>query len=282
MTADELRGLLEPYGIRPIRDRGQHFLLDERVVGRMAEAAGIGPGSRVVEIGPGPGILTVELLARGADVVAVELDHKLSVMLRDRFGNQPRFRLLQGDALSFSNRDLAAAFGPGDATWSVVANLPYAITSDVLRKFLLEEPYPAAITIMIQREVADRLLSAAGEMSAIAVMVQTLGDIGRVANVPAGAFFPPPKVDSAVIHIVRKDARVLRDFFGDVPPNRYFAIVRAAFAGKRKQLRNSLRSLGLPENGLSKAFLKARIAPETRPEDLSVEDWRRLAVALTQ
>ena len=281
MTADELRSLLAPYGIRPIRDRGQHFLLDERIVGRMADAAGIGPGSRAVEVGPGPGILTTELLGRGADVVAVELDPKLVSLLKDRFGNEPRLRLLQGDALSFSNRDLAAAFGPGQADWSVVANLPYAITSDALRKFLLEEPYPTSVTIMIQREVADRLLAPTGEMSAIAVMVRVFAEIGRVANVPAGAFFPPPKVDSAVIHIVRKDSRILADFFGSVAPDRFFSIVRAAFAGKRKQLKNSLRSLGLPENGLAEAFLKADIPPAARPEDLTVEEWRRLVFALT-
>ncbi|HTK04014.1 MAG TPA: 16S rRNA (adenine(1518)-N(6)/adenine(1519)-N(6))-dimethyltransferase RsmA [Candidatus Eisenbacteria bacterium] len=287
MTADELRGLLEPYGIRPIRDRGQHFLLDERVVGRMAEAAGIGPGSRVVEIGPGPGILTAELLERGADVVAVELDRKLAALLRDRFGANPRFHLLEGDALNYPNTEIVAAFGAPSSelrapSYKVVANLPYAITSNAIRKFLLEPPYPVSVTVMIQREVADRLLAKTGDMSGMAVLVRSIGEASSVVKVPARSFYPPPRVDSSVIHIARKDPAILEAFFYGFGQDRFFAIVRAAFAGKRKQLKNSLQGIGIEETGLFKAFSEAGIRPEARPETLSVEDWRRLVLALTE
>lgn len=280
MTADELRALLAPHGIRPIRERGQHFLLDEGVVRDMATAAEVGPGSLVVEVGPGPGILTAELLRRGATVVAVELDRKFWVLLKERFGASPNFHLFTGDALGFPNAALVGPFGAPE--YKVVANLPYAITSDALRKFLLEDPCPASVTVMIQREVADRILAPAGEMSAIAVMVRTLAAVSRVVNVPASSFLPPPRVDSAVIHISRKDDRTLEEVFAGLEPDRYFAIVRAAFAGKRKQLKNSLRSLVIDENRLSKGFSEAGIAPETRPETLSPEDWRRLIHALTR
>ncbi|MEY4745065.1 MAG: hypothetical protein RL272_1010, partial [Candidatus Parcubacteria bacterium] len=175
MDANELRDLLAPYGIRPVKDRGQHFLLDDRVVERMADAAGVAAGERVVEIGPGPGILTSVLLGRGAEVVAIELDLKLRSLLQARFGADPRFRLLEGDVRSFSNGDIASRFSAADggpAAYKVVANLPYNITTDVLRKFLLEPPMPSSVTVMVQREVADRILAQAGDMSALAVFVR--------------------------------------------------------------------------------------------------------------
>lgn len=283
MTAEELRALLEPHGIRPLRDRGQHFLLDDRVVERMVDAAGVRPGSRVLEIGPGPGILTSRLLDAGADVVAVEIDVKLRALLATRFGTRPGFRLLDGDARAFSNAMLVDAFSTGAiGPYSLVANLPYAITSETLRKFLLEDPAPAAIVVMIQREVADRILAKPGDMSALAVMVQAMGDVTRVANVPAGSFFPPPKVDSAVIHIMRKTDAMLAQTFAGTTRERFLAITQAAFAGKRKQLRNTLRPLARDENSLNKAFLESKIAPTRRPEELSLEEWTRLTAALTR
>ncbi|MEY4745253.1 MAG: ribosomal small subunit methyltransferase, partial [Candidatus Parcubacteria bacterium] len=148
------------------------------------------------------------------------------------------------------------------------------------RKFLLEPPMPSSVTVMVQREVADRILAQAGDMSALAVFVRTLGDASRVVNVPAGAFLPPPKVDSAVIHIVRKGDQALEDFFGGTSRDRYFSIVRTAFAGKRKQLKNSLQGLASSEKALNEAFLRSGIAPARRPEELAVEDWRALAAAL--
>lgn len=281
MTADELRSLLAPHGIRPVRDRGQHFLLDDRVVDRMIDAAAVTNGSRVLEIGPGPGILTARLLDAGADVVAVEIDSKLRTLLASRFGAHPKFRLLAGDARDFSNAMLVDAFSSGIVgPYSLVANLPYSITSETLRKFLLEDPAPAAIVVMIQREVADRILAKPGDMSALAVMVQAMGDVTRVTNVPAGAFFPPPKVDSAVIHIMRRPDAALLQIFGNGTPERFFAISQAAFAGKRKQLRNSLRSIVNDENTLNKAFLRSSIAPTRRPEELSIDEWSKLAAAL--
>ena len=281
MTVEELHALLEPHGIRPIRDRGQNFLLDGRVVVAMADAAGVGPNSHVVEIGPGPGILTAALLDRGAEVVAVELDSKLRALLRGRFALNVRFRMCEGNALAFSNMEFLSHFAEEPRSYKVVANLPYAITTDVLRKFLEEEPLPATITVMVQREVADRLLAKPGDMSSFAVFVQTLGRVRRVVNVPPRAFFPPPKVHSAVIHIERRDEQEMSAFFRGMTRERYFAVVRAAFAGKRKQLKNTLKSLGIEEKGLTKAFAKAKIGPEQRPEELSVEDWRKLVLALT-
>ncbi len=282
MNRSELEKLIGPYGIRPIRGRGQNFLLDENVVLAMADAAGVGPGSRIVEIGPGPGILTAELLARGAEVVAVELDKKLCALLAGRF-RDPRFRLVEGDALEIGNAELAERFsgsGGGVGTYQVVANLPYSITSAALEKFLFEEPKPSSVTVMIQREVADRILAEPGGMSSLAVAAQALAVPRRVVDVPRQAFYPSPEVDSAVIHMAVRSTGELKIFFKSARPELFFKLVRTAFASRRKQLGNSLGSFVGDTQKLKKALFEAKIEPTQRPEELTVQAWVDLAGAL--
>ena len=276
MTPTELRQLLEPLGIRPLKDRSQHFLLDEKVVVGMVDAAGVQKGTRVLEIGPGPGILTAELLRRGAEVLAIEIDKKLCTVLRERFCSYKNFHLVEGDALTFS---VAHSLFSRDQ-YAVIANLPYAITSAILQKLLLESPTPISITVMVQKEVADRILAKPGDMSSFAVFVQTLARVERVKNVAAGAFFPPPKVASAVIHMSRRSDEELQKFFGETTASRYFEIVRQAFRERRKQLRNSLKSIATTPSALETAFVEAKISPSARPEELSVTQWAAFARAL--
>ncbi|MBI4457892.1 ribosomal RNA small subunit methyltransferase A [Candidatus Uhrbacteria bacterium] len=280
MTPSELKKLLYDYGITPVRSRGQHFLLDESVVRAMVAAAGIEKGMHVVEIGPGPGILTAELLQAGADVVGIEIDITLARLLRDRFRGAT-FRLLEGDAARFSNARLSEEFG--GAAYRVVANLPYGITSETLIKYLSEKPLPESLTVMIQREVADRIMAEPGEMSALAVFVQTLGEPRRVINVPAAKFFPPPKVSSTVVHIRLKSREERAAFFAGLAPEHFFALVRIGFAGKRKKLKNCLSGpISASKIDAAEVFSAAKVSPDLRPEDLAIEDWRRLAVALRQ
>lgn len=278
MEVSDLKKLIEPFGIRPIHGRGQNFLLDDGVVAAMVESAGVGPADAVVEIGPGPGILTSALLSRGAEVTAVEIDRKLGLLLRHRFAG-PAFHLLEGDALSFSNADLLGSFtgrtGRGD--YKVVANLPYAITSAVLEKFLFHEPKPSLLTVMVQREVAERILADRGVMSSLAVMAQTMGRPKKVLDISRHAFWPSPQVDSSVIHIELKKRAELEAFFGSLAPEKYFSVVRQAFSQKRKQLKNSLSSFFDSKKSLENAFVKAKIDQMSRPEELTPEDWRRLA-----
>jgi 16S rRNA (adenine1518-N6/adenine1519-N6)-dimethyltransferase len=168
---------------------GQHFLHDPRLLGRIAEAVGIEPGDRVLEVGPGRGALTAELLARGAQVTAIEKDADLIPGLRARF---PTLRLAQGDALTENWRELS---GAGQGRLLVVGNIPYNITSPLIDRALLP-PRPVRIVFLVQREVADRLAARPGTRAygALTVGVQSVATVERVMIVPAGAFQPPPKV----------------------------------------------------------------------------------------
>lgn len=270
MKVAELKSLLEPFGVQPLRARGQHFLLDESVVIKMLDVSGVGEGDRVLEVGPGPGILTSALLDAGADVVGVELDIKLQALLEDRFGDT--LSLVKGDILHHKNSELTSRFSHA-GPYRVVANLPYSITSPVLEKFLQGDTRPESMTVMIQKEVADRLLAKPGKMSSIAVFVQTLGTVRRVTNVAKGAFFPPPKVNSSVIHIALKTEQERASDFENVPQDFFFTVVRTAFAQKRKQIRNSLKGFFKDKDDLEKSFKQAEIQTSARPEQLSVEQW---------
>jgi 16S rRNA (adenine1518-N6/adenine1519-N6)-dimethyltransferase len=276
MTPQELKQLFLDAGLQPVHDRGQNFLMDETVVEKMIAAADVHPGSRVLEIGPGPGILTQALLAAGAEVTAVEIDLRLARLLRERFAGNPNFKLVEHDVLDLSNRSLHDLVGGGE-DWQVVANLPYAITSAVIEKFVFEEPRPRCITLMLQREVVDRLLAKPNNMSSIAVMVQALAEPQRVTNVSKGAFWPAPKVDSAVIHICLKNAAEQRDFFREVPVSFFQKVVRAGFAHRRRQLKNNLTALKANSEQVANSLKQAKIKPTARPEELTPENWRDLA-----
>lgn len=277
MTPAELQALLKPHGIRALKSRSQHFLLDERVTEAMADAAGVREGSRVLEIGPGPGILTKTLLDRGAAVVAVELDARFTALLGERFAAQTsHFTLVQGDAIALPSTEIAEKFsdaGEKPGAYALVSNLPYTITSATLQKFLLESPRPTTITLMIQKEVADRILAKPGDMSSLAVMAQTLSDVSRVCEVPASSFVPPPKVASSVIHMVLKTGSEIAAFLGPIPQEKYFAIVQKAFSERRKQLKNTLRSFVGDAKKLENCLIKAKLKPTVRPEELSIQDW---------
>jgi 16S rRNA (adenine1518-N6/adenine1519-N6)-dimethyltransferase len=275
MMHQDLRNLLARYGITPVHARGQNFLVNEGVLEAIVAAAEVRPGDQVLEIGPGPGVLTERLLAAGAYVVAVEIDARLQGLLRDRFAGAA-FTLVSGDALEQRAADLVRAFPrPGDA-YKVVANIPYGITSKLLLKFLLEQPTPTVTTVMVQREVADRIVAEGGKMSRLAVLVQALGQPRKVMNVSRGSFTPPPRVDSAVLQVVHGRHPGLAAL-GDEELEAFFDMVGRLFSGKRKKLRNLLAGMGVKEFSAIEA---AGINPQLRPEDLRLDDWVRLRSAL--
>jgi 16S rRNA (adenine1518-N6/adenine1519-N6)-dimethyltransferase len=272
------RALLRELSVRPSKGKGQNFLTDRAIVARIADAAALAPGMTVVEIGPGLGILTAELLARvGPEgrVIAVELDRRLAAHIRDEFG-AAALTVIEGDVLRRPVPTILAGI-PEDTPYALVANLPYNITSATLRHFLDDPRRPTGLTVMVQREVAERIVARPPEMSILAVAIQFYGTPRIALRVGPGAFIPRPKIDSAVLHIATAATPPLP--VGAIPD--FFAIVAAGFGQKRKQLANSLTAgLPLPKEAIGAALAAADLAPARRAETLSVPEWLALHATL--
>lgn len=267
----EWQALMRELGIRPSKGMGQNFLFERGLVQRMVKTAGVGPEDTVLEVGPGLGILTEELLRKAGRVVSIELDRDLWPHLRASFGDDPRFTLVEGDALKV---DLDTVIPP-DQPCLVVANLPYSVGSAVLRR-LLESPHPPRrLAVMLQLEVAERLVAAPPEMSVLGVATQFFAE-GRIAfRVPPEVFIPPPNVESAVVLLETRPEPPLPRAEWD----RFFRIVNAGFRQKRKQVANSLAAeLKLPKETVGAWLEGAGIDPMRRAQTLTVDEW----VALTR
>jgi len=254
----------------PRKRFGQHFLTDKNILEKIARAAEIEPTATVMEIGPGLGALTRVLSASAAQVVAVEVDRDLAARLRDEFSNT-NVHILEGDILQQPPAAWLAQAGCAPP-YLVVANLPYYITSAILR-YLLEAPTPPTrLVVMVQREVAEQMLARPPHANLLAVSVQFFGVPRRVAHIPAGAFRPPPQVSSAVVRI---DVHAAPP---DIQPSEFFRVVRAGFGAKRKQIHNALANgLGLTRDETTEWLRRAGIEPTRRAETLQVEEWKRLA-----
>ena len=248
---------------------GQHFLPHTAILERIVDALAPRPGDAVLEIGPGRGALTAVLLARGARVSAIEKDTDLIAGLRERF---PALQLIEGDALDLRWRE-AAGLGPDDPML-VAGNIPYNVTSPLLDK-ALEPPRPTRIVYLVQREVADRLGAAPGSSAygALTVGVRAAAKVERLFTVPAGAFVPRPRVDSAVIRLTP----LAEPLIPDVDTQAFRRFVVAIFGARRKQLARGLRTaLGLDPAAAALALSSAAIDPDARPETLSPERFVRL------
>jgi len=265
--------LLRQHGLRPRQRLGQRFLDDEEVLARIVAAAEIAPTDTVLEVGPGLGSLTRALAARAGRVIAVELDAQLVAVLHQRLPDCPNVTIVQGDILQLAPAEVVGAHAP----YLVVANLPYYITSPVLRHFLEATRRPERLVLTIQKEVAQRILATPGQMSLLAVSVQFYARPRLVGYVPAAAFYPRPKVDSAIVRLdVYHQPPVPVD---DV--SYFFRVVAAGFSQRRKQLKNALaHALGLPVATVIEALTAAGIAPQQRAESLALDDWARLAPRL--
>ena len=267
-----IQALLRAHGLHPNKRLGQSFLADPVALGRMVDAADLGPGDLVVEVGAGLGTLTRLLAERAGRVLAVELDDRLVEILHECLADLPNVQILHGDILRLP------ASGLPDRAYKVVANLPYYITSAILRHFLERTPRPTLLVVTVQREVAERIVSGPGEMSLLAVSVQFYGQPRIVARIPAGAFYPPPEVDSAVVRIDVAEQPAVTD----VEEKAFFRVVRAGFGQKRKTLRNALRAgLALDSAPVVRALAEAGVDPERRAETLSLTEWAAVVRALT-
>jgi 16S rRNA (adenine1518-N6/adenine1519-N6)-dimethyltransferase len=264
------RELLSRYGLEPRKGLGQHFLVDEGALARIVAAAELEPHESVLEVGAGLGTLTRALAAAAGRVVAVEIDRRLLEPLRGQLADYPNVQVVPGDIMAL---DPAALMS--EQPYKVTANLPYAITSAVLRHLLEARLPPQRMVVTVQREVAERIVARGGRMSLLAVSVHFYGQPRQLFRLKPGSFYPPPEVESAVVRIDLHAQVPVRDVAG------FFRVVRAGFSQPRKQLRNSLAAgLGFPPAIVVEALRAAGIDPRRRAERLSVEDWARLAEAV--
>jgi 16S rRNA (adenine1518-N6/adenine1519-N6)-dimethyltransferase len=264
----EAKSRLHHLGTTAKKGLGQHFLVDRNVLDKIISAAELAPSDTVIEVGPGLGILTAELVKRAKKVIAIEVDPKLAASLKKRVSNPPNLTVLNANILELKPIELASKH-----SYKVVANLPYYIAAPILRHFLEASTKPSLMVVMVQKEVAQSIVAQPGNMSVLGISVQLYGEPTIVDYVPAQSFYPEPKVDSAIVRIevYPGPALDITDIAG------FFDIVKAGFSAPRKQIRNSL-ALGLQVPlAESMALLEqAGIAPQRRPEMLSLEEWAQL------
>jgi 16S rRNA (adenine1518-N6/adenine1519-N6)-dimethyltransferase len=263
--------LLRKHGLRADKALGQNFLQDPGVLEKIVQAAGVEPNDTVLEIGPGLGSLTRHLALAAQAVVAVELDRRLIPVLEEVLAPHPNARVVQGDILELSPADLI----PG-RDYLVAANVPYYITSAIFRHLLESQPRPRRITLTVQKEVAERVCAQPGDLSLLALSIQVYGRPSTAARIPAAAFHPPPKVDSAVLRVeMHPEPRIPA---GQLET--FFRLAKAGFSQKRKTLRNSLSAgLGIAPARAAALLEQAGLDPMRRAETLSIEEWARLCAA---
>lgn len=295
ITASRVRAALRSLELRPTRGMGQNFLIDGDALGAIVEAAGLSRDDTVIEVGPGLGVLTWELLQRAGRVVAVELDRRLCERLREEFAGDPRLSIVQGDILNLPpdrlietwDLGLGASSGAPDSEapdpkpqapgYKVVANLPYAITSAALRHFLEAAHRPELIVVLVQWEVAERIAARPGDLSVLAHSVQIYAEPEIIARVPAASFVPAPAVDSAVLRLRMRPRPAV-----DVEVDALLRLVKAGFLQARKKLSNALPT-GLAAMGVKiekpravAALEAAGVDPNRRAETVTLDEWQRI------
>lgn len=253
--------------LRANKALGQHWLVGESYVRKILDTADVGKSDTVVEVGPGPGVLTEGLCERAGKVIAIELDPKLAELLKQK--NYENLEVHIGDVLEFDTKSLPAGY-------HVVANVPYYITSAIIKHFLESKNRPASMTLTVQAEVAERIVAKPPRMSVLAVSVQVYGIPKLITRIPKGAFRPIPQVDSAVLRI-SDIGQSLKKTLGSLSEPEFFKVVKAGFAEKRKQLHNTLaRNLSLSHDEVAALLKSAKIESSRRAETLTVKEWATL------
>lgn len=261
--------MMRRFDLKARKRLGQHFLVDETVLQRIVSAAEITPADTILEIGPGLGILTREMAGRAGRVIAVELDNRLAAILKQTLAPLTNVTIINDDILHLDPATLLT----GPTAYKVVANLPYYITSPVLRHLLKASARPEKMILMVQKEVAQRIAAAPGHRSLLSISVQYYGNPRIIDIVPAEAFHPAPEVDSAILRIdvYRQPAVTVSDQQG------FFDLVRGGFTASRKQIANSLaQGLALDKPAVVALLDRAAIQPQRRAETLTLEEWAEL------
>ncbi len=266
LSPNQIKKIAAESGLSPQKSLGQNFLIDENVLQKIIAAAELKKDDKVLEIGPGLGVLTSELVAKAGRIIAVEKDKRLAGYLRNLFAAQKNLKVIENDFLEFNLKMVGLK-----SKYKIVANLPYSITSDAVRKIMEVDPAPSMAVLMLQKEVAERICAKPGDMSLLALSVQYYGAPSFEFQVSRNSFWPVPKVDSVVIKILidkKKDKK---------EAERFFRIARIGFSSPRKQLQNNLASgLHITKEKAVEILSAAKINPKARPEELGVGDWKRL------
>ncbi|NCN07639.1 ribosomal RNA small subunit methyltransferase A [Candidatus Falkowbacteria bacterium] len=266
MNLNEIKDVCQLYNIVPTKSKGQNFLFDENIIESIVKSANLNKKDTVLEIGPGLGVLTDYLIKEADQVVAVELDKKIISFLHKKYQSVDNLRIIEGDILKLDVDSLGL-----QGAYKIVANLPYNITSNFIRTFLEADNPPVDMTIMIQKEVAQRIIAQVGDMSLLSLAVQFYAEPKILFPVSHNSFWPAPKVDSAVINLKLKPKPAFDN------PKLFFKVAKIGFSAKRKQLHNNLANGLHIASGLVKSILSdIGLNEKIRAQDLSINDWIKL------
>jgi len=271
LSPNEIKKLFEKYNARPSKGLGQNFLIDESVLDNIVESSDIKPNDIVLEVGPGLGVLTKELAKRAKKVIAVEKDKTMCEILKETLQDLNNIEVVCGDILTLDAKRYNL-----NSNYKIIANIPYYLTSPLIRKFLEADNPPQEMILMLQKEVAQRICASPPKMSLLAVSVQFYADAKIISYVSKNCFWPAPKIDSAIIKISR-----IHTNQEQIDTNLFFKIVKAGFLHPRKQLASNLsKGLEISKEKILEWLNKNKINPKQRAETLSVEDWRKLCITI--
>ncbi|MHB1316594.1 MAG: 16S rRNA (adenine(1518)-N(6)/adenine(1519)-N(6))-dimethyltransferase RsmA [Minisyncoccota bacterium] len=260
--------------MRTKKSLGQHFLTSEAAVFHMVNASGVKKGDVVMEIGPGKGVLTKALLSNGADIVVIEKDDRMIPILQEEFSlyiENKKLVVIHGDVLEVDINNITK-----NRPYSVVANIPYYITGEIIRLFLEHKNQPKNMTLLVQKEVAERIVARDKKESILSLSVKAFGRPSIISIVKRGSFFPIPNVDSAIIHI----ADISKDNFKDISINNFFENIKTGLAHKRKLLISNLSGI-YSKDTLSRAFEELSLPLNVRGEDMDIDSWVNLSKKLS-
>ena len=273
MIVTQIKNELSRLGIKPKKSLGQNFLINEGIYKKIIAAANIKTGDTVIEIGPGLGTLTQFILDTGADVLAVEKDYTLADYLKTKFRNNNRVTIIEGDILKFQIPDSRFQI----QKYKLVGNIPYYLTSHLLRILFENWPQPELIILMIQKEVAQRIVAKPPHMSLLAVLVQYYSTPKIMSYVSRNSFWPAPEVDSAIIKLESR----IQNLESRMDTKNFFKVAGAGFAKKRKQLANKLAvGLKIPKEKIEQQLSKIGMDTKRRAETLTIEEWQSITNTL--
>lgn len=277
----DIKELLEKYDAKPSKGLGQNFLIDKNILDKIVNSADIKPTDNILEVGPGVGTLTIELAKKAKQVYAIEKDKRMIEILKETLSEFKNIEVINADILKFQVSSLKVK------SYKIVANIPYYLTSPLIRKFLEmgnhlpAQAGPEEIVLMMQKEVAQRICAKPPKMSLLAISVQFYATPKIISYVSKSCFMPAPKIDSAIIKITPARIATRSVAGGPISPDLFFKIVKAGFSHARKQLVNNLsNTLEISREQTENWLIKNNIKPNQRAETLSVEDWKNLASSL--